>query len=471
MKVEVVDKSPVEKLLAIQVEPENYQKTLDQVIKDVGRELQIPGFRRGKAPRKAIVRRFGMEAFKNDLLDKVIPETTRKVLEEKDLHPLATPICSNYADIVLEEGKPITFNIAIEVKPEFELKDYKGLELVRIGRGLDVDEVVEQQINNLQQQQGTMEPVEEDRELKEGDIAHVDFSSYRPDGEPVPTGSEKNYYMTLEENSFVPGFMEHVVGHKPGDEWEFTVTFPENYVNKDIAGKDITFKMKLHGIMKKELPPRDDELAKSTGRYETYEELKNDFEKRVRESIEQQQKNEMQEQVLNKLAEQLKDVTIPRALIDFHMERFVSNLQQQLQMQGKTIESHLASLNTNLDEFKERFAPQAENAAKAELILDKLAELENVEVQEEELDKEIEKVAGQLKQDVKMIRRAMMRDGYINALKFDIRNRKIFDMIIDNAEITEKTQDEILKEETEKAKEKNTEEKKEETGEETVEKE
>jgi trigger factor len=367
------------------------------------------------------------------------------------IKPISTPRYTDYDEIVLEEGKPLNFEITFEVKPEFEIKDYKGLELIRIVRDTNVDEMVEKQLKDLQEQMGTMVVIEEDRPLKEGDVAHVDFESTDKEGNFVKGGSAKDYYMTLEKQNFIPGFIENIVGRKSGEEWEFDVTFPEDYPNDDMAGKDIHFKVKLMGILKKELPARDDEFAKAVGKYETFEQLKKDIEDRIKESIEGQQRNELEEQAIAKLVDQLKDVQIPDSLVEGHLGRYIDNFRNQLKNIGKSLEEWVVESGSDMDQFRKSFYPQARNAAKAELIIDRIAEQEKVEATDEDLDKEIEKFASRLNQGADVVRQIMTRNNYLPVMRYELRNRKVFDMIIDNARISEKSPEQVRADLTGKA--------------------
>jgi trigger factor len=443
MKVEVKDKSTVEKTLAIEVEPERYQKVLDKVLNKVAREVAIPGFRKGKAPKNAVMRRFGMDALKIDLLEELIPQVAVEAIQEQKLNPLSTPRCTDYEKIIVEEGKPINFEITFEVKPEFDIKDYKGLELIRIVRETNIDELVEKQISSMQEQAGSMVVVEEDRPVVEGDVAHVNFISTNQDGVPIKGGSAEDYYMTLEKENFIPGFMEKIIGHKVGEEWEFDVNFPEDYPNSEMAGNDIHFCVKLLGIKKKELPERDDEFAKSVGSFETYEQMKNDIESRIKESIEMQQRNELEEQAIAKLVDQMKNVEIPTSMVEGHLGRYVDDFRNQIKGMGKSLEEWLKEAGSNIDDFRKSFYPQARNAAKAELIIDKIAEKENVEATDEDVDKEIEKFAGRMNQSPEMIKQIMTRNNYLPVMRYELRNRKVFDLVLENANISEQTPEQV----------------------------
>ncbi len=435
MKVDVKDKSPVEKILSLEVEPERYSKALDKVIRKVSKNLIIPGFRRGKAPKKMVLRKVGFLSLKEDLLRELVPEIIVEALEQEGLEPLSTPVLIHHT--VLSENEPISLKFQFQVKPEFELtpEEYKGLSLEEEKMDVDIDKMVELEIKRLQQQAGTIENLDEDRPYQEGDVALVDFESFFEDGTPVPNGSETNYYMLLDKDNFAPGFMDNIIGKKVGDEWEFKFKFPEDYVNKDLAGKEILFKMKAKGLAKKELPALDDEFAKSMGNYETFEDFKKAVRERVEESYQSIRRGKLQEQIWKILAEKKKDIPLPPILVDAHLNRFIDNLKRQLQMMGKSFEDYLKSLNTTLEEFKKKFKPEAEKSAIVELVLDKIAQIENIEVTEEDIDKEVEKVAKNLNQPASLVKSAMKRDNYINTLRYEIRNRKIFDVIIKNAEI------------------------------------
>jgi trigger factor len=443
MKVDVKDKSPVEKTISIEIESEKCVKVMDKVLNKISREVTIPGFRKGKAPKTAIVRRFGIDALKKDVLDELIPQAAGEVFKDEKLRPISTPRYTDYDDIVLEEGKPVSFEITFEVKPEFEIKDYKGLELIRIVRDVNVDELVEKQIKELQEQMGSMGVVEEDRPLKEGDIAHVDFESTDQEGNIIKGGSAKNYYMALEREKFIPGFVDNIIGRKAGEEWEFDIKFPEDYPNKEMADKDIHFKVKMMGILKKELPELDDEFAKSVGKYETFEQMKEDLKNRIQESIGNQQKNELQEQAIAKLVDQLKDVVLPPSLVEGHLNRYIEDFRNQVKNLGKSLEEWVAESGSDFEKFRNSFYPQARNAARAELIIDKIAETEKIEATDEDMKKEIEAFAERVNQPPDLVRQIMTRNNYLPVMRYEVRNRKVLDMILENAKITEKSPEQV----------------------------
>ena len=452
MKVEVIEKSPVEKSVSIEVGPEKYKKSLDKIINDVRRSVTIPGFRKGKAPKKIVIRKIGMDSLKKDLLEELIPEISLEVLEERNLVPLSTPVCTNYEEIVIEEGKPINFVLEFEVKPEFEISDYKGLDLEKIVYDVNQDELLEKQIKSIQEQSATMVPIEEDRGVKEGDVAHVDFESFHKDGTPVKGGSASDYYMTVEKQNFIPGFVEHIMNRKAGESWEFEAEFPDTYPEPSLAGSTVDFKMTLHSIMKKELPQLDDDFAKSQGKYETYKEMEDAMKVKIADHVEQQYRYQLQDKIMKQLVEKMSDMPVPQSLVRGHQERFLKNMAEMLERQGKSLQEHLNSLKVDIHTFLKQIEPQSEAAAKGELILDKIAQQENVEVSDEEINEQVQKVADNLGQSLDMVRKAMERDKYLSVISYEVRNRKIFDLIIENANLTEKSWEQVQKEMEEKVK-------------------
>ncbi|MCD4782548.1 MAG: trigger factor [Candidatus Eremiobacteraeota bacterium] len=438
MKVETSLKSSVEKLLKIEVEPAKYEPILKKIINDVSREIQVPGFRRGKAPSAVVLRKVGEDTIKNDLLEKLIPKAASEALEMEKIIPLAVPAVSNYMEIEFNRGEPIKFEITVEVKPEFELTDYKGLELTKKPSKVDAEEIVDKKIEALRQQAGEMIPVEEDRPLKKGDVAVVDFESFQ-DGEPVENGGAQNYYMTVSDDSFIPGFIEHLIGHKPGDEWEADITFPDDYANPALAGKETHFKFKLHDIMKKKLPDYNDDFAQSIGDFQTFDEMKEDMRKNIADGIEQQEKQQLQDQVINKLIEKMEGVLVPPSLVEHNLQIFMNNLEYNLKMMKTNLKDYFEGQGTTEKEVKRQFYPKGVEMAKAELILDKVAMLEDIKATDEEIDKEIEEMAKRLNQDVQVIRKALEKENQISGFEYSIRNRKVYDFLLEHANITEET--------------------------------
>lgn len=442
MKVDVSQKSQIEKVLKVEVEPEKYKPILNKLIKEVAKEFPFPGFRKGKVPAAFIVKRMGYGAFKHDLLEELLPKVTQEAVESQGIMPLSIPAITPLNEIEFEYEKPISFEFTVEVIPEFELKTYKDLTLKRKPRNIDVDELLQSRIEALREQSGEMEPLEEDRPLEKGDVARVDFESFI-DGEPVDSGLARDYFMTVDEKNFIPGFIEQLVGKKAGDEWEFDIEFPDSYPNTKLAGEEVHFKMKLHGIMLKKLPELDDEFAKTAGRFETFEQMKEDMRKRIVNDIENQEKDMFRTQILDKIGEEMEDVLIPPTMVKQSLESFMGNFEQQLQMMGKNLDSYLKEQGTNTNDFMRRFYPQAREMARAELIVDKIAEQEKIEATDEDLDKEIEQIAGRLSQDPASLKATMEKNGYIYNLKYSLRTRKVYDFIIDNSNIVEEEEEEV----------------------------
>jgi len=448
MKVETSRKSPVEVLLKIEVEPSRYEPILRKITREVSKGIQIPGFRKGKAPMGVILRRVGEDAIKEDLLKELIPDVVPEAIRNEEIIPLSTPQVTNYDKIVFRRGKPINLEIVAETKPEFELTGYKGLELTRKPSMIDVEEVLDKRIEALRQQAGEMIPIEEDRPLKKGDVAVVDFESFQ-EGEPVENGKSENYYMTVTDDNFIPGFADNLVGHKPGDEWEFDISFPDDYPNPSLAGRETHFKFKLHEIMRKELPDYDDDFAQLVGDYETYDEMKADLRKSIVNTINEQEKQYLQDQIINQLIEKMEGVTAPPVMVESSLNIFLDNLKYNLKAMNKDINTYFKEQGTTEEEVKRRFYPKGVEMAKAELALDKVAMLEDIKADDEEVDKEIEEMAKRLKQDADIIRKALEKEKQINSIKYSIRNRKVYDFLIEHAIIKEEeTEEEVEIEES-----------------------
>ncbi len=446
MKVEVTRKSPIELALKLEVEPQRYEKHLNKAVQDVVKHIALPGFRKGKAPAKAVIRRLGVDAIKKELLDQLIPDVTMEAIKAENILPLGIPGCTPYEKIVLEEGKPLEFEVMVEVKPEFDLSDYKGLTIEKKARTQDPNEMVEQRIKALSEQAAQMEPSDEDRPLVEGDVALVDFESTL-NGEPVEGGSAKDYYMTLDRNSYIADFFNNVVGKKAGDEFEFDAVFPEDYANKKLAGQQVVFKMKIHNLMKKEMPELNDDFAKSVSPYQTFDELKANLLKNFENMLTEQERNHLQEQLMTQLIEKTPDLMVPPSLVMSHIESFARNMDYQLHMSGSSLEQMLKQQKLTMDDFSRRFYPQGREMAKVELLLDKIAQLENVEVTDEDVNQEINELAERVGDDANKVRARLEKNDQIDSMKFNIRKKKVYDILIDSANIVDKLPEPEKKEE------------------------
>ncbi|WP_026894215.1 trigger factor [Clostridiisalibacter paucivorans] len=427
MSSTIVKKENNNVTLKIEVSSETFEKAIQKsYLKNRGR-FNIPGFRKGKTPRKIIESRYGVEVFYEDAVNFVLPDAYDKAIEEHDLKPVDRP----EIDIEeLEKDKPVVFKVDITVKPEVKLGEYKGIEAEKVEYNV-TEEDVEAELKNMQERNSRLIAVEY-RAAKEGDTVVIDYEGYVGD-EQFEGGTAENQTLELGSNTFIPGFEEQLVGKNVEDDVDVKVTFPEEYHSEELAGKEAIFKVKIHEVKEKELPALDDEFAKDVSEFDTLEELKADLKKKMEDEAEQKEKNETQSKVIEKVLEGV-EVDIPEAMIEAQIDSEIKNFEYRLLYQGLNMEKYLSLTNTKIEDLREQIKPTAENFVKTDLVLEAISKAEEIEVTEEEVEKELAKLAKQYDQDLDKFKKNM-RDEDLEYIKMGIIKSKTVDMLVDNAKL------------------------------------
>ncbi|WP_416358928.1 trigger factor [Caldicellulosiruptor danielii] len=413
-------------MIEVEVEAEKFEEGLQKSYLKNAKYFKIPGFRPGKAPRSLIERAYGEEVFYDDAIDYVLNETYPKVIEESKLEVVSRP----EVDIIqVGKGKSFIYKAEVYVKPEFELGQYKGIEIKKIEYPV-AEEEVEHELEHLREENARFVPVE--REVMQGDIVTIDFEGF-VDGEPIKGGAASDYELTIGSNTFIPGFEEHLIGMNKGDEKEIEITFPEDYREPSLAGKKATFKVKVKDIKVKELPELDDEFAKDVSEFETLEELKASIRNRIKEKNDQRAKDEMIDAILEKIAQNT-SIDIPEPMIENQISYYVEDVARNLQYFGMTYERYLQAIGKTDAEFRSQFRERAEKAVRNNLILEKIAKVENIQATEEELQKELERLAKMYNLEVDKLKERLSEDD-IEYIKEGIILNKAIDFIYENAKI------------------------------------
>ncbi len=414
-----------EGVLTIEVSPEEFDKALDQAFKKVSKDVQIPGFRKGKIPRKIFENRFGVESLYQDAVDIVLPDAYMKAIEETNIEPVAQP----EVDIeTIEQGKPLVFTAKVTVKPEVKLGEYKGLEVEE--QSVEVtDEDVEKEIEHQREHHAEL-VVKEEGTVEEGDTVVIDFEGFLGD-EPFEGGKGENHSLEIGSGQFIPGFEEQLVGKKAEEDTEITLTFPEDYHAEELAGKEATFKVKIHEVKSKELPELDDEFAKDIDEeVETLDELKKKKKEELEEQKKQEAENQKRETLLEKASENA-EVVIPEAMVDTELDQMVKEFEQRLQMQGMTLEMYSQFSGQDVDALKEQMKEDAEKRVKTNLTLEAIVENEDLEVSEDDLNAELENMASMYGTDIEQLKQ--MLGGNTDALKGELKMRKAIDFLVENS--------------------------------------
>ncbi|HXY54191.1 MAG TPA: trigger factor [Nitrospirota bacterium] len=417
MKVAVENISPVKKRLNIEIAPDSVAKEMDKAISDVAKKARIPGFRPGKAPRAVVERHYGEEV-RSEVMNRLISDSYLRALQEHNLSPVDVPAIDNVSS--LAKGSPLSFTATVEVRPNIELGIYDGIEVKEKDVTVN-DEEVSKTIDHLREMYAQLEVVE-GRQLEKTDTAIIDFEGYR-EGKPIDGAKASDYMLALGTNTLIPGFEDQLVGMDKGATREVRVTFPADYNNKDLAGKDATFKVTLKEIKKKIIPELNDEFAKDIGGNKSVDELKEgikkDLEARKRDGLASAQREEL----LSKLVD-AHTFDIPSGMVDRELQAMARQQATRIARQGGDVKSF------DISKFREENRSLAEKRVKGLLILDAISEKEKVEVSEQEVSSALAAMARTSGQSVDAIKKYYESlDGGLDNLSSSLRQEKTLGLL------------------------------------------
>lgn len=410
--------------LTIEITKAEFEAAKDKAFKKTGKNITVPGFRKGKAPRKMIEKLYGEGVFFEEAFNIIYPDAMEMAVEKSGIKPVGR------ADVDLgepaEEGG-LTIIAKVPVEPEVELGEYKGIEVEKeTVKVLQAD--VKAELNRMAQRNARTETVE--RKAKKNDTVDIDFEGF-VDGVPFEGGKAEHHELTLGSGAFIPGFEDQLIGCKAGDEKDVVVTFPEEYHAKELAGKEATFKCKVHKVEETILPEIDDEFAKDVSdTCETLDDLKKEITERLKAERQEAADNAFEEKVLDAVIDGMK-ADIPAAMIDSQVDTIVQDFGYRLQMQGMGLEQYLKMTGTEMGAFRAMFQSQAERQVKTRLALQKVVELEGITVSDTELEEEYAKMAEQYKMEVEKVKAIVSKEALegdlkiSNALEFIKKNAKV----------------------------------------------
>lgn len=410
--------------LTIEITKAEFEAAKDKAFKKTGKNITVPGFRKGKAPRKMIEKLYGEGVFFEEAFNIIYPDAMEMAVEKSGIKPVGR------ADVDLgdpaEEGG-LTIIAKVPVEPEVELGEYKGIEVEKeTVKVLQAD--VKAELNRMAQRNARTETVE--RKAKKNDTVDIDFEGF-VDGVPFEGGKAEHHELTLGSGAFIPGFEDQLIGCKAGDEKDVVVTFPEEYHAKELAGKEATFKCKVHKVEETILPEIDDEFAKDVSdTCETLDDLKKEITERLKAERQEDADNAFEEKVLDAVIDGMK-ADIPAAMIDSQVDTIVQDFGYRLQMQGMGLEQYLKMTGTEMGAFRAMFQSQAERQVKTRLALQKVVELEGITVSDTELEEEYAKMAEQYKMEVEKVKAIVSKEALegdlkiSNALEFIKKNAKV----------------------------------------------
>lgn len=412
----------------IELEYEKFEENLQKAYLKNRGQFAIPGFRKGKVPRKILEMNYGEDLFYEDAINLSLPDAYDLAIEELGLEPVDRP----EVDVEeIEKDKPIIIKFQVDVKPEIKLGDYKNIEVEKVDYDV-TDEIMEKELKKVQESNGRLIDAG-DREVKEGDLLTIDFEG-SVDGELFEGGTAENQNLEIGSNTFIPGFEEQLIGKKLDEETEVKVTFPEDYHEESLMGKEATFKVKINEIKEKELPELDDELAKDVSEFDTLEEYKASIKENLEEQFKRREKIELENKVIDEVVA-MSELELPEGLINSQLETEVSEFDYQLKSQGIDLEQYLTITGSSMEDIQEQLRPMAIKRATADLVLEAIAKEENIEVTEEDIDKELAKMAERYNEEEgkKFIQDMKKRDlSFLNA---GISNSKVIDMLLENVKI------------------------------------
>lgn len=418
--------------LTIEVDAETFNKALDQAFKKVVKQVNIPGFRKGRVPRPIFEQRFGVEALYQDALDIVLPEAYSNAIDETGIEPVSQP------EIDIEQigkGETLILTAEVTVKPEVKLGDYKGLEVEKVDTEV-TDEEVEQEIQELQKRHAEL-VVKEDAAAEEGDTVVIDFEGF-VDGEAFEGGKAENHSLELGSGQFIPGFEEQLVGVKAGEEKDVNVTFPEEYHAEELAGKEAVFKVKVHEVKGLELPELDDEFAVDVDdEVETLDALREKIKNRLKDQKEHTAKHTIENTLIEKAAENA-EIDVPEVMVENEIERMIKEFEQQLAAQGLNLDLYKQFSGQGEDELKEQMKADAEKRVRVSLTLEAIAKAENIEVTDEEVDAELNRMSEMYNLPVDQIKQIL---GSTDSIKDDLKLNKAVELLVENRKEVEATEE------------------------------
>ena len=406
---------------------EEFEAAVVKAYQDSKDKFNIDGFRKGKAPRSIIEKHFGEGVFFEDAINNLFQTAYPEALNELDLEVIDSPQ-ADFSEI--GKGKPLTVTIDVAVYPVVEVKDYKGIEVEQVDPEV-TEEDVDRDIEAMRKRNSRM--VVADRPVENGDTVILDYAGFVGD-EQFQGGTAENQELKIGSGMFIPGFEEQLIGVKAGESKDVVVTFPEEYQAKELAGKEATFKCKVHEVKFEELPELDDEFAKDVSEFDTLAELRDDARARILESVKLQCENEAKDKVIAQVYENNK-IEAPATMIADEMDRMIQELEQQMRYQGLNIQQYLQFTGSTLDDFRNEIKPEAEKRVATRIVLRSSGDVENVEVTDEDLDKELQRMSEAYNTDPENIKK-MLGEENLAFFRKDIALTKVMDMLYNEAKIT-----------------------------------
>ncbi len=419
---EKLEKSMVE--LQFSIDADTFKNAVSAAFKRESKKYNVPGFRKGKAPRAMIEKMYGADIFHYDAVNDLFPAQYEEAVKAAGIEVVGAP---EPEVVSMSEAEGATLKVKVAVKPEVTLGDYAGLSVTKKVKTVE-DSAVDAELARMQDRNGRL--LTREGKAENGDTVDIDFEGF-VDGTAFEGGKAEHYSLVLGSNSFIPGFEDQLVGHAAGEEFDINVKFPEEYQASELAGKDATFKIKLHEVKYKELPALDDDFAKDVSEYDTLDELKASIRKGMEENndrqADQQVENDLIEQVVNGM-----QAEIPQAMYDSRVDELVRDFEYRLSQQGLKMDMYLQYMGMTMDQLRAQFADQAEKQVKMRLAMEAIVDKENIVTSDEEFDAEVQRIADVYKMETEKVKAIVDAD----AVKKDLAVNKAIDFVKEKANIT-----------------------------------
>lgn len=421
--VEKTDKNIVS--FEFSVSPEEFEKAVQKAYKKNVKKINMPGFRKGKAPRIIIEKAYGKEVFYEDAINFVLPDAYDKAVEENGISPVAQPEVDLKSEKI-EPDKEIIFTAKVVVKPEFELGEYKGVKAEKAVYET-TDENVNEEIEKLRERNSRLVPVE-DRAVQADDIANINFEGF-VDDVAFEGGKGENFDLTIGSGQFIPGFEDQLLGKNVGDDVEVKVMFPDEYHAEDLAGKDAVFKVKINSLKVKELPEADDDFAMDVSEFDTLDEYKADIKAKLEKANEDKAKHETEQNVIDAVCANT-EIDIPDEMIDSQIDSMIRDMDMQMRYQGIDLNTYMQYTGQTMDTIREQYKPEAEKRVKTTLVLEKVSEVEKIEPTDEDVENEYQKISEENGMKIDDIKKYIKEDD----VKARIKAEKAINLLVESAD-------------------------------------
>ena len=418
---EKLEKSMVE--LQFSIDAETFKAAVNNAFKREGKKYAIPGFRKGKAPRHMIEKMYGSDIFHYDAVNDLFPEAYEAAVKEAKIDVVGRP---DPEVVSMTEADGVVLKVKVAVKPEVELGEYAGLTVTKEAKTVNEDDV-EAEVKRMQDRNGRL--LTRDGAAENGDTVDIDFEGF-VDGKAFEGGKAEHYSLVLGSGSFIPGFEDQVVGHSTGEEFDVNVKFPEEYGAAELAGKDATFKIKLHEVKYKELPALDDDFAKDVSEYDTLDELKDSIRNNIKTNLDKQAEQKVENDLMDQVIANMK-ADIPDAMVDSRIDELVQDFEYRISQQGLKLADYLKYMGMNIEQFRAQFKEQADKQVKMRLAMEAIVAKEGITASDEEFEEEVKRIADAYKMEADKVKSIV--DAA--AVKADLAINKAIDFVKEKANV------------------------------------